>query len=241
LPQSPALFAHRGSHRSLPENTLAAFSRAIEEGADGVELDVRTCASGTVVVAHDPDLRRLAGRPESVAAMPWPALSRVDLGQGQRVPRLDDALDLVVGAGLRLNVEVKGDVPDRPAVASAVARLLARRSRAEREAVVLSTFDPVVLAVLRSRARGVPTGYLFDAEHTGTRRAGLVIAALRPDGVHPQAALCTPARVRRWRRGGRFVNVWTVDDGRQARQIASLGVDALITDDVPTLRAVFGE
>jgi glycerophosphoryl diester phosphodiesterase len=237
----PALFAHRGAHREAPENSLAAFERAIAEGADGVELDVRTCASGTVVVAHDPDLRRVAGRPEAVATLPWPALARVELGGGERVPRLDDALDLVLGAGLRVNVEVKGDVPDRPATARAVARLLGRRRRAEREAVVLSTFDPVVLAVLRARARGVPAALLFDAAHTGARRAALLIATLRPDGVHPHAPLCTAARVRRWRRGGRFVNVWTVNDPRRARQLASLGVDALITDDVPGSRRALGE
>ncbi|HJL14892.1 MAG TPA: glycerophosphodiester phosphodiesterase [Sandaracinaceae bacterium LLY-WYZ-13_1] len=232
----PALFAHRGSHHGLPENTLAAFARALEEGADGVELDVRTCASGTVVVAHDPDLRRVAGRPERVARMGWPALARVDLGAEERVPRLDDALDLILGAGRRVNVEVKGDVPDRRRTAALVSQLLRRRRPDERAAVVLSTFDPVVLAALRWGVPEVPVGFLFDAAHTGLRRAALVRAGLRPAGVHPHAPLCTPGRVRRWRRAGLFVNVWTVNAPAEARALATLGVDALITDDVPALR-----
>ena len=232
----PALFAHRGAHRREPENTLEAFAEAVAEGADGVELDVRCCAGGTVVVAHDTDLRRLAGRPDEVAATPWPALARVALPRGRRVPRLDDALDLLLGAGRRVNVEVKGDVPDRRGLGVGVARLLARRRPAEREGIVLSTFDPVVLATLRARAP-VPVAFLFDARHTGIRRAALVAAALRPAGLHPHEALCTPARVRRWRRMGRFVSAWTVNDPARARGLAALGVDALITDDVPALRA----
>lgn len=231
----PALFAHRGAHRTLPENTMSAFARAFEEGADGVELDVRLCATDTVVVIHDPDLVRLAGRPDVVAELPWPALARIDLGHGERVPRLDDAIDLVMEAGGRLNIEVKGDGADRPATATAVTALLSRRTRAERAAMILSTFDPVVLAVLRATTPGVPVGQLVDPQHV--RPAALVRLALRPDGMHPHASVATPARVRRWRRAGQFVNVWTVNDPAQARHFASLGVDALITDDVPVLQA----
>lgn len=234
----PLLYAHRGAHRLAPENTLSAFRLAIEEGADGVELDVRCAGSGEVVVAHDPHLGRVAGRGAWVALSPWETLRAVRLGEGERVPLLDEAIDLVVGAGLRLNVEVKGDVPDRSALARAVGRLLARRSALERAHVVLSTFDPVVLLGLRRHApAGVPIALLFDAEHTGSIRGALLRRALRPDGVHPHEPLCTPAAVRRWKQRGLFVNAWTVNDPQRARWLAGLGVDALITDDVPRIRA----
>ncbi|MBZ0238678.1 MAG: hypothetical protein K8M05_40585, partial [Deltaproteobacteria bacterium] len=86
---------------------LAAFALSRAHGADGVELDVLLCASGEVVVFHDDDLRRLAGRPERVDAVPWSELSRVELlgGGGQRIPRLEEALEAC--GDLRVNVEIK--------------------------------------------------------------------------------------------------------------------------------------
>ncbi len=233
----PLLYAHRGANRRAPENTLTAFRLAIEEGADGVELDVRLAAGGEVVVVHDPRLDRVAGRALEVARADYDALRAVPIGEHERVPLLDEALDLVVGAGLRLNVEVKGDVPDRLALALAVGRVLRRRSAAERAHVVLSTFHPVVLLGLRAARPGVPLAFLFDGEHTGPRRSALLRRALLPDGLHPHHALCTPAAVRRWKARGSFVSPWTVNDPAQARRLADLGVDSLITDDVPRIRA----
>ena len=72
------LYAHRGAHQTHPENTLEAFEAAIAQGADGVELDVRTCGSGEVVVAHDPHFGRVAGRAAWVAHMPWAALRELE-------------------------------------------------------------------------------------------------------------------------------------------------------------------
>lgn len=233
----PLIYAHRGANRRAPENTLTAFGLAIEEGADGVELDVRTCGSGEVVVAHDVHLGRVAGQAAWIAMLPWERVRAVRIGERERVPLLDEAIDLVVGAGLRLNVEVKSDVPDRPETARAVARTLARRSASEREAILLSSFDPVVLLSLRRSIRGVPLAFLFDHEHTGRLRSFVLARALRPDGLHPYEALCTPGRVRRWQRRGHFVSAWTVNDPQRARWLASLGVTALISDDVPAIRA----
>src|SRR5690606_17008347 len=90
------VYAHRGANRRAPENTLRAFALAIEEGADGVELDVRTCADGTVVVAHDPHLGRVGERAAWIAMLPWERVRAVRLGDGERVPLLDEAIDLVV-------------------------------------------------------------------------------------------------------------------------------------------------
>lgn len=232
-----ALYAHRGARRSAPENTLRALRLAMEQGADGVELDVRTCRSGQVVVVHDPDLWRVAGDVREIAGLSFAAIRRVDLGAAERVPLLDEALDLVLGLGGVVNVEVKGDAPDRPGNARAVARVLRKRSRADGAALVLSTFDPLTLLVLREELPAIPLAFLFDRLHTGPVRAALLRRWLRPDGIHPEAALATPAALRRWKSRGLFVNVWTVDDPARIRALAAVGVDGIITDDVPTARA----
>lgn len=166
---------------------------------------------------------------------PWARVRAVRIGESECVPLLDEAIDLVAGAGLTINVEVKSDVPDRRALVRAVARTLARRRADEREALVLSTFDPIVLLALANQVRGVPLAFLFDRPLRGA-----LAPVLRPDGVHPHFSLCTPSVVRRWKARGRFVNAWTVNDPECARTLASVGVDGIITDDVPAIRAALG-
>ena len=231
------ILAHRGSRTRAPENTLRAFALAMDEGADGVELDVRTCRTGEVIVVHDPNLWRTAGDPREVAELPFREVRHADVGQGERAPLLDDALDLVVERGGIVNVEVKGDVPDRPGTARAVARALMRRSTRDRGHVILSTFDPLTFLTLRASARGVPLGFLFDGHHTGAYRALVVRRVLRPDAVHPERRLATPIAIARWRRRGLRIHVWTVNAPDEARSLANAGADALITDDPLALRA----
>jgi glycerophosphoryl diester phosphodiesterase len=224
----PHVYGHRGVRGEAPENTMAAFELAAASGADGVELDVRLCRSGELVVCHDVDLRRLTrGRePRRVADLDLLELSRVDLGGGQSVPLLSDVLDWAKSRALRVNVEMKRDVPDRRAVVDATARSLETRSRPP---VLVSSFDPWMLAYLRWRRPSVPLGYLFGSEHALTR-SGWAAGALRVSAVHPERTEVDATRCRAWKESGRIVNVWTVNDAAEARALAALGVDAIITD-----------
>jgi glycerophosphoryl diester phosphodiesterase len=232
----PFVYAHRGASARAPENTQRAFALALDEGADGIELDVRLARDGVVVVAHDPDLRRRAGRPERIAELDARTLRAIDVG-GDVIPALDEVLDAVVPRGALVNVEVKGDVPDRPALVRAVARLLARRSARERDAVWISSFRPDVLLALRALGVRVPLAFLYDAEHTGPRCAALLRHVVRPDGLHPHHGLVGPATVTRMHRRGLFVNAWTVDAPDRARALARAGIDGVITNDPAGLRA----
>ncbi len=226
----PFVYGHRGASARAPENTLRAFALALDEGADGVELDVRLSRDGVVMVAHDRDLARVAGRPERVAELDAAVLRTIDAG-GDRIPTLDDTLDLTLGRGARVNVELKGDVPDRAALTRAVAALLARRSDAERELVFVSSFRPEILVGLRALGSRAPRAVLFDAEHTGPVRAALLRRAVSPEGLHPHHSLCAPGAIARWHARGLFVNAWTVDSPDRARALAQAGIDGIITND----------
>lgn len=236
----PLVLAHRGDHRFHTENTLAAFRAALDVDADGVELDVRLTADGVVVVVHDPNLFRVAGVTTEVAASTFATLARADLGGDERVPRLDDVLDLVLGADRVVNVEIKGDHGARVALARAVAALLARRGARALRHVVVSTFDPTVVLALRVARCAAPVAFLYDADHTGLGRGVALARLLGVDGVHPHHAIIGERTVARARRQGAFVCAWTVNDGAEARRLAALEVRALITDDVPRIRAALG-
>jgi glycerophosphoryl diester phosphodiesterase len=218
-----------GARRSSSATgALAAFEEAAAQGADAVELDVRVCGSGEVVVVHDPDLTRATGGadPRAVAALRWDELRRVDLG-GERVPLLAEVLALARARRLAVNIEMKRDVPDRPAVVLATARLL--RAWDPRHAVLVSSFDPVMLTSLAVMAPHVARALLVHRSryHDAALRLAPAVGSL---AAHIERTIASPERIALLKRHARVVNVWTVNDPTEARDLAALGVDGLITD-----------
>ena len=106
--------AHRGFSGRFPENTLLAFRKAVEVGADLVECDVRPTKDGALVVFHDEDLRRMAGRSERVEEVKLSELRKLDLGMGQTVPTFEEVLEVVGGrVGMNIHVQRPGELVDR--------------------------------------------------------------------------------------------------------------------------------
>lgn len=230
----PLVWGHRGTRRGPPENTLAAFERALQQGADGVELDVRPCADGEIVVFHDPDLVRMAGDARAVAALGCVELRAIDLGAGQHAPRLGEVLDLVLGAGKCVNVEIKRDVADLDASVDAVAAILGARSAVERARLIVSSFDRGAIARLAAGLSDVAVALLFaDAAEPRPELA-------RGWHAHPRHTLATAEAVARWKGEGRVVNTWTVNHADEAVRLAATGVDGIMTDDVPLVFAALG-
>lgn len=213
---------------------------ALDEGADGVELDVRVASDDTVVVTHDPTLERVAKNGTVIAEASLPMLTQIDLGGGETIPTLDAVIDLVRGRDRMVNIEVKGDVPDRIHLCRALTRLLARRSPKDREGLLLSSFRPEMLAAIRLGGCKLPAAFLFDEEHTGMLRARVLARVFRPDGMHPQQKLASPERIAHWQARGCFVGAWTVDEPARAQALAQAGIDALITNDPAAIVRALG-
>ena len=208
---SPLLVGHRGLNTVAPENTLEAIAAAADQGARGVEIDVRPTRDGQIRVFHDPSLERLAGRPDVVAERTAAELSTVDLGGGARIPSLTDVLALCRERELFLNVELKRDVPDRLFLCREVARIL---TASELPALALSSFDPFILAVMRQWAPELPIAMLYTTSH---RYLGLCAGPLGAVAAHPDQKLVTPREVASHQRAGRRVMTWTVNDPARAR------------------------
>ena len=101
----PLIIAHRGASAARPENTLSAFEVAVAQGADMIEIDLHQTRDAALVVAHDPDLERLGGRGE-IADATLAEIRRLDAGDGQQVPTLEEVLD-GFGARIPFNLELK--------------------------------------------------------------------------------------------------------------------------------------
>lgn len=216
---------------------MTAFRLARARGADGVELDAWRCRSGEVVVFHDDDLARLAGRPERIVDLDFAGVRGVGLAGGERIPTLVEVLDEV--APLLVNVELKtARVLSGVGVARAVAGEL-RRAGATGRALV-SSFNPLALTAFRAACPEVPVGLLVHAKQGRPLREAWAARPLGCTAVHPEAVLVDAARMARWRRAGLAVNAWTVDDETELRRLAALGVDGVITNDPARARAALG-
>jgi glycerophosphoryl diester phosphodiesterase len=229
----PLVLGHRGASDEAPENTLVAFRRALDRGADGFELDVWRCGSGEAVVVHDPDAARTGQSPARIRETPLTLLRELDVGlwkgdgfRGERIPTLAEVLEEFPGA--IVNVELKsGRLPD-PGLAVEVARTL-RQQRAEQR-VAVSSFSASLLGAFRAIAPDVATGYLVAPGALATARAAAVLRALRPEAIHPALELATDERVEDWRRAGLAVLVWTVDDPAEVERLSRLGVTAVVSN-----------
>lgn len=233
------VIGHRGASAVEPENTMRAFGRALDDGADGVELDVRLAATGELVVAHDPTFRRRAGDPREVGRMSWAEIAGVDVGNGERPPLLDDVFDLALQRGATIHVEIKTNGPRGGEVAAALCAAL--RERADRlPDLVVSSFDPRALAVVRRRAPRIATGLLFGASQGWALRSGALAHVLGTAAVHPERWLVDARRVEAWHRAGRRVHVWTVDEPAELRRLQAIGVDAVFANDPGAARRALG-
>jgi glycerophosphoryl diester phosphodiesterase len=221
-PGRPLVLGHRGASAVAPENTVAAFTRARELGADGVELDVRRTADRVLVVHHDPEVRDVG----LIASMTLADLraARPDFAT------LAEALDAC--RGLVVNAEVKCLPWESDAdTDGSVMRATIDAVRMHEGMLVVSSFDLEAVDRARDLAPDIATAWLtYGQEVTAAAR----VAAehrhpwLNPDGG---AALVAGADgVAAAHHAGVLVGTWTVDDPVAARTLAGAGADIIITN-----------
>jgi len=217
-PQAFERVGHRGAPREFTENTLPGFLRALDRGADAVELDVHVTADGVVVVHHDFDVR---GRP--IAQTSWERLRDAPLPGDARIPTLEDVL-AAIGSRATVYVELKG-----PGIEDAVADVVRRSGHR----YALHSFDHDAIARCARAHPEIPRGVLLDrATSDPLAMMARAVASTQPRDVWPHFTLVTSAFMAAAAAHGLRVIPWTVNDPEVARRAASLGVAGICTDDV---------
>ena len=229
-----AVFAHRGARRVAPENTLPAFERALAMGVAGIEFDVHLTTDGRLVVIHDFAVDKTTDGHGAVAAMTAAEVRRLDAGShfaaafaGVQVPFLEEVLDLV-GDRCRLNIEIKSMDPYANDASAAVAAVI--RDRALYDQVLVSSFNPITLIKLRYLDPKIALGMLYGGEMPGFLRQVWAGPPIRPEAQHPEHTLIDAAYMQWARALPGAVNTWTVNDVEEARRLAALGVDVIMSD-----------
>lgn len=235
----PLVMGHRGAAGHAPENTLAAFERGLSLGADVLECDVHLTRDGRLAVIHDDTVDRTTNGHGPVASHSLAELQSLDAGAwrgpeftGQRVPALEEVLDLARGRG-RVAVEIKRGQNSRPGIEDAVVRTVERSGMVED--VLVISFDHPAVSRVRQLCPRVAGGILYS-----TRPADPIAVARAFDAqvLLPRWTLVSPEDVEEAHRAGLLVLPWTVNEPEQMAQLLALGVDGLGTDYPDRLRAV---
>ena len=221
----PAIIAHRGASRECRENTLPAFRRALELGADGIELDVHGTRDGVLVVHHDPTLALRHGdivEEVRIASLTATEVAQHRLMSGDRVPTLDEVCALV-GTKAVLYVEVKA-----PHVEALVAAFLDAHAQVRCE---VHAFDHRIPVGVRAVRPGTPIGLLSASYPLDVRG---VLSCSDATAFWQHAELIDEPLVLAVHAAGVRLIAWTVNSAPHARQLAAWGVDGICTD-VPDL------
>jgi glycerophosphoryl diester phosphodiesterase len=249
------LYAHRGASAEAPENTLVAFARALEAGADALELDLRMTRDGAIVVAHDATTKRTTGVKAEIRRTTLEELQALDAGYEFRAP---DGARPFRGRGIRVttleevlctfpHVLVNADLKQwRPGAVAPVLRLIRRLGAEER--VLLTSLRGEVVRAVRRLGYGGPTGMPVSEAMRLLFAPRRALAALPVEAAAAQVpARLGPLRiadarlVKRCRALGLRLDVFTVNDAAEARRLVALGVDGIMTDDPARIGPVVRE
>jgi glycerophosphoryl diester phosphodiesterase len=228
------VLAHRGASVVAPENTLAAFRSAVEQGADFVELDVQESADGEVLVIHDSDLMKVGNSPMKIWEHTAAELRTVDIGSrvgpqfsGERVPTLAEALAVCKGKA-RVDVELKSYGHDQK-LQERVAEIVEAAGMAN-DCIYMS-LDHTMIGRMKRLRPSWRCGVL-------AAKARGDLTSLHADFLAVEARMATGRFVRQAHRAGQDVYVWTTNDPAWMLAAMSRGADGLITDKPDLARQV---
>lgn len=239
----PLVLGHRGASAYAPENTLASFNLAFEMGADGIELDVTLARDGVPVVIHDDTVDRTTNGQGAIKSMTLAEVKQLDASfkfekfRGEKIPTLAEVLKSVGKRGI-VNIELKSATLQTDGIEAATLAVIEETGTAEH--VLISSFNPFALYRMAQLDPRLPRGLLYaDDMPLYLRRAWLRPLA-QPTAMHPKHTMVTDRLVAWAHRKGYKVNVWTVDDPGEAKHLADLGVDSVMTNKPDVIRKVIG-
>lgn len=233
----PLVIGHRGASAHAPENTLAAFRLAREQGADGIELDAKRCASGEVVVMHDPTLERTTNGEGKLHEWSLAELRTLDAGGGERVPTLDDVFESI-GPDLLVNVEVTNYTTRNDGLEAAIMDVVRRHKIAAR--ILFSSFNPLSVRKQAGLAPDIPRALLYGPNMPLYLRDVWLGPFVPHQFRHPEHSMITPRYVEYLTKRSLRVNAWTVNDPAEIKRMAACRVAGIIGDSPKMIRDVLG-
>lgn len=227
------IFGHRGASGYAPENTLEAFQLAVQQGADGVELDVHLTRDGELAVAHDERVDRVSDGVGRICDMTLKELKKLRFNathpeyEGAQMPTLREVYELLKPAGLQINLEIKNGVYAYPGIEEKCLALAAEMGMEDR--ILYSSFNHYSMRRIKKLKPDALCGLLYDCclINPWDYAKAIGVDALHPSfpELHLVPDECDKAHAL-----GLQVNTWTVNDERYMRMCVDAGADIIITN-----------
>ena len=225
--------AHRGYSGKYPENTMLAFERAIEAGADGIEFDLQMSKDGALVIIHDETLERTTDGTGNVCDYTLAELRALDAGQGERLPTLGEYLDMAKDTGIITNIELKNGIFEYEGMeALAIAEV---RKRNMEDRIIFSSFNHYSIQRCLKLAPEIARAFLCGSWMIDM---GEYLNRHEVQYLHPSMGSVCPSLVDELHEHGAKVNVWTVNKLDDMRHMINLGADGIITNEVELLNTL---
>ena len=234
------IIAHRGANLFAPQNTLPAFKKAIELGADGLETDVHLTKDGKPVICHNYSIDATSNGFGKITDRTLRDLKSHDFGRyfskhfkGTTLPSLDEFLELVKQSDISvMNIELKGPRDKKTEFIPEIITAVKAHNLTDR--LLISGFDTYILKAVKDCDKKIRTGYLYGMPHCDNYANMMFpIAHAKKIGayaLHPMSCFVNKAYVKAAHREGLKVNVWTVNSEDRIRFMINCGVDGIITD-----------
>lgn len=216
-------FAHRGASGHAPENTLAAFKKAVALGADWIELDVYV-VEGELIVFHDDRLERTTNGTGEVTQCSLAYLRGLDAGQGEKIPFLKEVLD-AVGNRININIELKGPNTALPTVTLLKDYIAAKGWAYDR--FLISSFDPAQVEEAGAACGQLPLAFNIEEEISDY---GGVAASLRLFSIHVDFSIASPDIIDKIHQAGCRAFIFTANTAEEIAQAAATGADGVFTN-----------
>lgn len=225
-------FAHRGASGVCPENTMAAFRKALELGATGIETDVQMTRDGRLVLIHDELLKRTTGTAGLIKDYSFEEIQNLDAGSwfgepfgGERIPALEELLDLTKDLDTIINIELKNGAVQYPGLEEKVIATV--RSYGMEDRVVISSFNHYSLVQCKAIAPEIRTGILYME---GLYKAWEYARTVSADALHAYKLAVLPEWVEEARNAGIAYHPFTVNDPGEMKRLIHAKVAGIITD-----------
>ncbi len=238
----PVIFAHRGASAQAPENTLAAFKLAAEQGGPAIELDAKLSADGEVMVMHDATVDRTTDGSGRVGSLTLAELKKLDAGakfniqyKGEPIPTLGEVFEQV-GKQLVINVELTNYASPLDHLPDKVVELVKKFGL--ESSVMFSSFNLIALIRARALMPSMPLGFLTERGFASVVLKSRLVPINAKLFLHPEHNDASPKLIDTVHRRGSRVNVYTVNDAAQMQKLFQAGVDGVFTDDPLLARKV---
>lgn len=226
------VWAHRGASGYMPENTLQAFQKAIDLGADGIELDIQLTKDGHLVVCHDEEIDRTSNGTGYLKEYTLAQLKQFDFSYTYsefgkvEIPTMEEVLDLIKPTNLIINIELKTGIVDYPCIEEKIIALVHEKEMDDR--VIYSSFNHYTIQKIQKLDAQAKVAFLYcdgiiDMATYGNK--------YHVDALHPAAYnVRLPHFMEKCKEYGIAVNVWTVNTVELAKTCITYGVNAIITN-----------